>query len=89
MIITLTPKQLDALSPTGKVALAVGQHFGEQVGQARSFDALGADSLDLLEIVMDIEDLCDVDLFHEDLGSLKTVGDLTALVERKIEEKKK
>lgn len=42
---------------------------------------LGADSLDLVDLAMSIEDEFDIELSDEALEKIKTVGDLVAFVE--------
>lgn len=41
-----------------------------------TLEDLGADSLDLVEVIMAIEDEFDVQIKDEDLENLKSVGDL-------------
>ncbi len=45
---------------------------------------LGADSLDLVDLAMSIEDEFDIELSDEALEKIKTVGDLAAYIEEKI-----
>lgn len=45
---------------------------------------LGADSLDLVDLAMSIEDEFDIELSDEVLDKIKTVGDLAAYIENKI-----
>lgn len=45
---------------------------------------LGADSLDLVDLAMSIEDEFDIELSDEALEKIKTVGDLTAYIEDRI-----
>ncbi len=45
---------------------------------------LGADSLDLVDLAMSIEDEFDIELSDEALDKIKTVGDLAAYIEEKI-----
>ena len=55
-----------------------------KVSEATSFiDDLGADSLDIAELVMELEDEFDVDIPEEELANIKTVGDAIAFVEKK------
>ena len=55
-----------------------------KVTEATSFiEDLGADSLDIAELVMELEDEFDVDIREEDTGNIKTVGDAIAFVEKK------
>jgi acyl carrier protein len=49
--------------------------------EATSFAAdLDADSLDLVELVMQVEDALGVEIGDQDLGEIKTVGDAADLV---------
>ena len=43
---------------------------------------LGADSLDAVELIMALEDEFGVSVSDEDAQSIKTVGDIVALVEK-------
>jgi acyl carrier protein len=45
-------------------------------------DDLGADSLDLADLVMAIEEQYEVDFANEDTDQFKTVGDVVAAIER-------
>lgn len=45
---------------------------------------LGADSLDLVDLAMSIEDEFDIELFDEALEKIKTVGDLAVYIEDRI-----
>jgi len=45
---------------------------------------LGADSLDLVDLAMSIEDEFDIELSDEALDKIKTVGDLASYIESKI-----
>ena len=54
-----------------------------KVAEATSFvDDLGADSLDLADLVMDFEDEFDVEIPEDEQG-IKTVGDAISFVEKK------
>ena len=46
---------------------------------------LPADSLDRVEIVMELEDELGVEIPEEDVEGLSTVGDLVSYLERKLE----
>lgn len=48
----------------------------DMVTMDTTLEDLGADSLDLVEVIMAIEDEFDVQIKDEDLESLKSVGDL-------------
>lgn len=45
---------------------------------------LGADSLDLVDLAMSIEDEFDIELSDESLDKIKTVGDLVVYIEDRI-----
>ena len=51
----------------------------EQVTEDATFDSLGIDSLDMVELICDLEDECGVE-FGEPEG-LETVGDLVEYIE--------
>ena len=55
----------------------------ETVSDDSTFDSLGIDSLDMVELICDLEEKCDVD-FGEPEG-LKTVGELVDFVESKVD----
>ncbi len=44
-------------------------------------DDLGADSLDLVDLVMTFEDEFDMEISDEDLENIKTVGDVVRFIE--------
>lgn len=48
-----------------------------------AFD-LGADSLDIIDVVMDIEDAFHIDITNEEKDALHTVKDCIDIVERKL-----
>lgn len=50
----------------------------ETVNDESTFDSLGIDSLDMVELICDLEEKCDVD-FGEPEG-LETVGDLVEYI---------
>ncbi|QGU96666.1 acyl carrier protein [Clostridium bovifaecis] len=53
--------------------------------EANFQDDLGIDSLDIFEVVMELEDEFDVQIPNEDLENLKTVEDLVKYIESKCE----
>ena len=54
----------------------------ESLTEETSFkDDLGADSLDLFEMVMSLEESCGVEIPTEDLEQMKTVGDVVKYLE--------
>ena len=48
--------------------------------EARFADDLDADSLDLVELVMQLEDSLDVTIDEDDLSDVRTVGDAVDLI---------
>ena len=44
-------------------------------------DDLGADSLDIVDLVMTLEDEFDTEIPDEDIESIKTVGDVVKYIE--------
>jgi acyl carrier protein len=55
---------------------------GEIKPESSFIDDLGADSLDLADLVMAIEEQYEVDFANEDTDQFKTVGDVVAAIER-------
>ena len=66
-----------------KDLLAEGLNIDEsKITEESSFkDDLGADSLDLFELVMSLEDKYDVEIPSEELEKLLTVGDVIKYIE--------
>lgn len=66
-----------------KELIAEGLNIDEsRVTEDASFkDDLGADSLDLFELVMSLEDKYDVEIPSEELEKLLTVGDVIKYIE--------
>ncbi|HEX8803172.1 MAG TPA: acyl carrier protein [Acidimicrobiales bacterium] len=71
----------DALAALRTAAVDVLQVQPDQVTEEASFaEDLEADSLDLVELVMQLEDSLDVKIEEDDLGDVKTVGDAVDLI---------
>ncbi|MEX2243132.1 MAG: acyl carrier protein [Fimbriimonadaceae bacterium] len=62
----------------------LGVSESEVTEQASFVDDLGADSLDLVELVMAFEEEFGVDVPDDDATGLKTVGDAVVYIEKKI-----
>ena len=85
--------QRDQLIPTDPiddgVARIVGEHFGvpaENLSKAtRLVDDLGADSLDLVEITMEVEEHFDIEVSDEAAERIDTVGDIVSGVRELLE----
>jgi acyl carrier protein len=56
----------------------------EEVLEAASFtDDLGADSLDVVELVMAFEDEFDIEIPDDEVGEIRTVGDAVNYIQKK------
>lgn len=68
-----------------KVKETVAESLGADINtitEETSFkDDLGADSLDLFEMVMSLEESCGVEIPTEDLEQMKTVGEVVKYLE--------
>ncbi len=57
----------------------------EEVVETASFtEDLGADSLDVVELVMAFEDEFGIDIPDEEVGEIKTVGDAVSYISKKL-----
>jgi acyl carrier protein len=54
--------------------------------EASIADDLGADSLDVVDLVMSIEESFDIEIPDEEVENIKTVGDIVKFIEAKTEE---
>ncbi|HEY8526781.1 MAG TPA: acyl carrier protein [Acidimicrobiales bacterium] len=71
----------DALEALRTAAVDVLQVKPDQVVETATFaEDLEADSLDLVELVMSLEDSLDVKIEEDDLADVKTVGDAVDLI---------
>lgn len=52
--------------------------------EASIVDDLGADSLDVVDLVMSLEEEFDIEIPDEDVENMKTVGDIVKYIESKI-----
>ncbi len=60
----------------------------EVVPEARFIDDLGADSLDIVELIMALEDEYGLEIPDEDAEKIETVGDAIRYIEEHMAEKK-
>lgn len=59
----------------------------EQVNEdSEVIDDLGADSLDIVDLVMTLEEKFDTEIPDEDIENLKTVGDIVKYIEDRVAE---
>ncbi len=54
---------------------------------SRVIDDLGADSLDSMEIVLELEDAYNIEIFDEDMEKMLTVKDIVEHIEEQIQKK--
>ena len=59
----------------------------DQVAEDSSFDVLGLDSLDVVELSVRVEDVYGIDIEEDDLENVTTIGNAIDVVLRKISEK--
>ncbi len=61
----------------------LGVQESEVTMEASFVDDLGADSLDVVELVMALEDAFGIDIPDDDVAGLKSVGDVVEYIESK------
>jgi acyl carrier protein len=60
----------------------------EKVKESSTFESdLRADSLDVVELVMELEEKFEIEIPEEDFEQIRTVGDLVRYIERKLAER--
>ena len=58
---------------------------GEIVPEASFIDDLGADSLDIVELVMAMEEAFDIEIPDDDAEKMQTIGDAMSYVKERLE----
>ena len=66
------------------IAEQLGVEPGEMRPDANILEDLGADSLDVVEMVMALEDAFDIEIADEDAESMRTVGDVEAYLTKRL-----
>lgn len=61
---------------------ALGAEVSTLSGETSFKEDLGADSLDLFEMVMALEEEFDVEIPSEDLEAIKTIGDVERYIQK-------
>lgn len=56
----------------------------KQLDEAKSLKDLGLDSLDVVEMCLELEEKFDIQFETEELSNFKTIGDLFASIEKKL-----
>jgi acyl carrier protein len=75
----------DILSRVVKVTVEELSVKAEEVTESSSFqEDLGADSLDVVELVMALEDEFGIEIPDDEVGSIKTVGDAVSYIQKKL-----
>jgi acyl carrier protein len=75
----------DILNRVTKVTVEeLGVKEEEVVGTASFTEDLGADSLDVVELVMALEEEFGIDIPDEEVGEIKTVGDAVTYITKKL-----
>ena len=70
-----------------KLAALLSEQFGVDVDSITSFEDLGADSLDIVEMTMAVEEEFGLeDMDEEDLSGISTVADLVRYLKSKLED---
>jgi acyl carrier protein len=70
-----------------KIIEIIAQTLGknkEEIKLETTFESLGCDDLDNVEIIMEVENIFNIKIADEDAESLKTVNDLVSYVEKKL-----
>ena len=70
---------------TDLIVEQLGVSKEQVVNQASFVDDLGADSLDIVELVMSIEENFDVEIPDEDAEKLQTIGDAVTYLKERLE----
>jgi acyl carrier protein len=66
----------------------LGVSESEVIPEAKFIDDLGADSLDIVELIMALEDEYGIEIPDEDAEKIETVGDAIRYIEEHMTEKK-
>ena len=66
------------------VADQLGVEISEVTKDASILDDLGADSLDVVELVMTLEEAFDIEVPDEAIEEMRTIGDVQRFVESRV-----
>lgn len=71
------------MSNSEKIHKILKEHFNTDAitPTTHLVDDLGADSLDIVEVIMQVEEECDIEIPDEDTEGLHSVGDIVFYVE--------
>ncbi|MBG9982264.1 acyl carrier protein [Aerococcaceae bacterium DSM 111020] len=68
------------------VKTMLADRFGMQESYVKSdlaFSTFGADSLDVVELIMELEDIFNIKIEDEKIGELTTIGDVVSYIHEK------
>jgi acyl carrier protein len=83
----LTPRQLAILSALRQTAMLADTVAVQQCADDAAFmalciyDDIGLDSLEVVELGMEVEEAFGIELADDDVGELETITDIVALIE--------
>ena len=66
------------------VSSQLGVELDEVIKDARILDDLGADSLDVVELVMTLEEAFDIVVPDEDIEGMQTIGDVQSYLAGRV-----
>lgn len=66
------------------VAEQLGVDLGDITSDANILDDLGADSLDVVELMLTLEDEFDIEVPDEELEGMRTIGDVERYVQAQV-----
>jgi len=68
----------------GRICALIADHLGVDVRdvtpEASILDDLGADSLDIVELVISLEEAFDIEVLDEEVEGMRTIGDIQQFV---------
>lgn len=64
------------------IAEKLGKDASEIKNETRLIEDLGADSLDIVELIMTFEDEFNISLPDEDVSKMKTIGDIITYIKK-------
>ncbi len=70
---------------TDLIVEQLGVSRDEVVMKANFIDDLGADSLDIVELVMSLEETFDIEIPDEDAEKIQTIGDAISYLKERLE----
>ncbi|WP_350342875.1 acyl carrier protein [Proteinivorax tanatarense] len=56
----------------------------EEITKETSFEDMGVDSLDIFQLVVELEEAFEIEIDDSEAASMKTIGDAVEFVEKKI-----